>query len=157
MTARVLKQDPNIWKVQENAISLDKNAVCKFSGVIPLWNYKTTLKQQLNGEKRRKKRWKAKPLLFLVELCGFPQFVLQFIAINPRLSHTPVCDYVNVHNRRLLRIAYKISILIVSLFCITIYCNKSSLKPHATVRLRKRSQQAPVQRPVGRTGTCLTQ
>ena len=32
-------------------------------GVIPLSSYKTTLQQQLNGEKRLEMRWRAKPLI----------------------------------------------------------------------------------------------
>ena len=41
----------------------DKHTICKFSQLSLLSSYKTTLKQQLNGEKWWKVRWKAKSLV----------------------------------------------------------------------------------------------
>ena len=51
MTASLLKQDPNTRNVQRDAI--DKKQHENFRGN-PLYQaqYKTTLKQQINGEKR---------------------------------------------------------------------------------------------------------
>ena len=40
---------------------LGQNTTREFSGQSPLSSYKTTLKQQLNGGKRLKMRWRAKP------------------------------------------------------------------------------------------------
>ena len=41
---------------------LGQNTTCEFSGFSPLSSYKNDIRQQLNGEKRRKLRWRAKPL-----------------------------------------------------------------------------------------------
>ena len=43
---------------------LGQNTTCRFSTWSPLSSYKTTLKQQLNGEIRLKMRWRANPLIF---------------------------------------------------------------------------------------------
>ena len=51
MTASILKQDPDTEKIQKNAIYEDKTEHTNFQGN-PLYQAKkTTLKQQLNGEK----------------------------------------------------------------------------------------------------------
>jgi len=52
---------------------LGQNTTCDFSGQSPLTSYKTTLKQQLNGEKRWKMRWmycsfQRDPMLFFPSL-----------------------------------------------------------------------------------------
>ena len=52
MTASVLKQDPSTQNVQKKAVYQDKIKHVNFRGNPPLSSYKTTLKQQLNGEKR---------------------------------------------------------------------------------------------------------
>ena len=49
-TASTPFEDPNTQKVQKNAIYQDKRNTCKILRSFPLSSYKTTLKQQLNGE-----------------------------------------------------------------------------------------------------------
>ena len=46
-------QDPNTKKVQTNAyLFLHGHTVCTVSGKSPLSSHKTTLKHQINGQKR---------------------------------------------------------------------------------------------------------
>ena len=72
---------------------LGQNTTCEFSGYSPLSSYKTTLKQQLNGEKRWKMRWRAKRLIcFGVELCCFP--------VQEKLLWTLSCYFKNCSDRR---------------------------------------------------------
>jgi len=52
MTASVLKQDPNTKRFKQTLIYFNKDTVCKFSGKSPLSSHKTTLKQQINGQKQ---------------------------------------------------------------------------------------------------------
>ena len=46
MTASILKQNPNSWKVKKDAIYLDKKTTGNFLGVIPLFQ---ATKQHLNN------------------------------------------------------------------------------------------------------------
>ena len=57
-------------KVSKECYLVGQNTTCKFWGWSPLSGYKTTLKQQLNGEKQWKMRWRAKPLI-----CSFEHFM----------------------------------------------------------------------------------
>ena len=50
MTASVLKQDPNTWKVQKNAAYYDKTQHANFRGNPLYRSIKITLKQQRNAE-----------------------------------------------------------------------------------------------------------
>ena len=52
MTASVLKQDPNTKRFKQTLIYFNMDMVCKFSGKSPLSSHKTTLKQQINGQKQ---------------------------------------------------------------------------------------------------------
>ena len=66
MTASVLKQDPSTQNVQKKAVYKDKIKHVNFRCNPPLSSYKTTVKQQLKGEKRWKMRWGAKSLVCFV-------------------------------------------------------------------------------------------
>ena len=65
MTASILKQAPNTWKVQSNAVYQDKTQHANFRGTKRHLNSEkrqkndmrlSALKQQLNGEKQSKMR-----------------------------------------------------------------------------------------------------
>ena len=57
MTASVLKQDPNTWKVLKNAYLLGhKHRIYKFSGEFPFSSYKTTLKQKQTKQNKKRKQ-----------------------------------------------------------------------------------------------------
>ena len=57
MTTSTLKQDPNRQKGSQVRYLLRQNTTCEVSGQSPLPGYRMTLTQQLNGEKRWKRRW----------------------------------------------------------------------------------------------------
>ena len=70
---------------------LGQDKTSKSSGKSPLSSYKTALKQQLNGQKWWKMKWKVKPLLFFgVELCCFPVQCLEefFQDMEKKKTHT---------------------------------------------------------------------
>ena len=48
MTASVLKQDPNTWKVQKSTIYCDKKHNMRIFGVSPFSKLRKTLKQMFN-------------------------------------------------------------------------------------------------------------
>ena len=63
MAANFLKQDPNTYKIQQNAIYRDKTKLANFRGN-PL--YQAT-KRQVNNTymvKNDETRWKANPLMY---------------------------------------------------------------------------------------------
>ena len=66
MTVSVLKQDPNTERFKRMLIYFNTDK-CKFSGQSPLSILKTTLKQQINGQKRRKMKEKDLSCFDLVQ------------------------------------------------------------------------------------------
>ena len=52
MTASILKQNPNTKFFKQTFIYFNTDTLCKFSGKFPLSIHKTTLKQQINGQKQ---------------------------------------------------------------------------------------------------------
>ena len=77
----------NTWKVQKNAIYWDKTQPAHFRSN-PLCQAANQHLNKLNGEKQRKLRWKANPLIFFGWTMSFscPMFVISSIKVHACLS-----------------------------------------------------------------------
>ena len=60
------QQDPNTKRFKRTLIYFDTDTVCTFSGKSPLSSHKTSLKQQINGQKQRKNERKRVILFWFI-------------------------------------------------------------------------------------------